>query len=449
MIRVRTVDDDQNNGNGGLAMKPRYWFRWASAQGVPRLAMKAYAKRGDPLAQLFGSPPVADDPYPVIESIRARGRLVRTPLAWVTTEHDLCRTILRDNDMGVRASENLDVPRPMRRLRDRASLPPNPVEPPSMLVIDPPAHSRMRRPVSAAFTPRAIGRLRDRVETVTEELLDALPSDGSVDLVSDFAAQVPIAIISELLGFPDDARDRFLGWGDAMTPLLDIGLPWGHYRDAIVAMHEMDKYAAGHLARLRATPGEDMLSALVSAGELDDHELKATASLLMGAGFETTVNLIGNAVVQLLAHPEQLARLREEPDLWPNAVEEVLRFDAPVQNTGRVTLKEVEYEGIQLRQGVMVALSLAGANRDPQVFDDPNTFDITRANAKEHLTFSTGIHACLGASLARMEAAHALRALFERFPDLKLAGPPRRRPLFTLHGYSHMLVRLSAPSACR
>lgn len=423
-------------------MKPRFWFRWASAQGVPRLAMKAYARRGDPLAQLFGSPAVAHDPYRVIESIRARGRLVRSPLAWVTADHELCRTILRDNDMGVRASENMDIPRPLRRLRERAPLPPNPVEPPSMLVIDPPAHSRMRRPVSAAFTPRAIGRLRDRVETVTEELLDALPSDGSADLVSDFAAQVPIAIISELLGFPDDARERFLGWGDAMTPLLDIGLPWAYYRNAIVAMHEMDEYAEGHLARLRANPGEDILSALVSAGELDDHELKATATLLMGAGFETTVNLIGNAIVQLLAHPEQLARLREEPDLWPNAVEEVLRFDAPVQNTGRVALKDVEYDGISVRKGKMVALSLAGANRDPKVFEDPDTFDIARANAKEHLTFSSGIHACLGASLARMEAVHALRALFERFPDLKLAGQPQRRPLFTLHGYSHLPVAL-------
>ncbi|MBU3063422.1 cytochrome P450 [Nocardia sp. NEAU-G5] len=423
-------------------MKPRYWFRWMSAQGVPRLAMKAYARRGDPLAQLFGDPAVAADPYPVIESIRARGPLIRSPLAWVTVEHELCRAMLRDSDMGVRAAENMDLPRPMQRLRDRAPLPPNPVEPPSMLVIDPPAHSRMRRPVSAAFTPRAIGRLRDRVETVTEELLGALPAGGSADLVSDYAAQVPIAIISEILGFPDDARDLFLGWGDAMTPLLDTGLPWGYYRDAVAAIYEMNDYAEAHLARLRATPGEDILSTLVSSGELDDHELKATASLLMGAGFETTVNLIGNAIVQLLAHPEQLARLREEPELWPNAVEEVLRFDAPVQNTARATLKEVEYAGIRLREGVMVALSLAGANRDPKVFENPNTFDITRANAKEHLTFSTGIHACLGASLARMEAVHALRALFERFPDLTLAGPPRRRPLFTLRGYSHMPVAL-------
>jgi cytochrome P450 len=406
------------------------------------LLLTTNARRGEQLAQLFCSPTVMDDPYPVIESARARGRLVRTPVSWLTTEHDLCRNILRDSAMGVRASESFDLPRPLLRLRNLAPLPPNPVEPPSMLVIDPPEHERMRRPVATTFTPRAIGRLRDRVETVTEELLDAMPSDGSADLVSDFAAQVPIAIISEMLGFPDDTREEFLTWGDAMTPLLDIGIPWRTYRKAVIASLEMDRYAGDHLARLRAHPGEDILSSLVTAGELDDHELKATAGLLLGAGFETTVNLIGNAIVQLLAHPGQLARLREEPDLWPNAVEEVLRFDSPVQTTGRVALTEVECEGVRLRPGVSVALSLAGANRDPKVFDNPDRFDISRENAREHLTFSAGIHACLGASLARMEAVYALRALFERFPDLRLSGAPVRRTLFTLHGYSHMPANL-------
>ncbi|MBY8862529.1 cytochrome P450 [Nocardia sp. CA2R105] len=423
-------------------MGPLYWMRWMSVQGVPRLALKAYARRGDPLAQLFGDPAVTHDPYPLLESIRARGRLVRTPFAWVTAEHDLCRNILRDNAMGVVSAESFDIPRPLRKLTALAPLPPNPMEPPSMLVIDPPEHTRLRRSVSAAFTPRAIGRLRDRVESVTEELLDALPSNGSADLVANFAAQVPIAIISEMLGFPHNTKDRFLGWGDAISPLLDIGIPWRSYRSAVTAIEEMDEFADEHIAQLRRTPGEDILSSLVTAGELDDQDLKATASLLMGAGFETTVNLIGNAVVQLLAHPDQLARLREEPDLWPNAVEEVLRFDAPVQNTGRVALEQVEYEGIPMRKGTTIALSLAGANRDPKVFEAPDRFDVGRANAKDHLTFSSGIHVCLGASLARMEAVHALRALFDRFPDLRLDGPPERRPLFTLHGYSRMRANL-------
>jgi cytochrome P450 len=424
-------------------MGPYYWLRWLSTQGVARMALGTLARRGDTMAQLTTGPAGLADPYPLIETLRSRGRLVRTPLAWVTVDHELSRNILRDNRFGVRSAEGFDIPRPLLGVVRRAELPPNPVEPPSMLVVDPPDHSRLRRSVAAAFTPRAVARLGDRVESVTDELLRALPEGGSADLIADYAAEVPIAIISEMLGFPYDTRALFLSWGDRISPLLDIGLSWRVWRDAIRAIRDMDRYADEQLVRLRRTPGEDILSSLIAAGELSDGELKATTSLLMGAGFETTVNLIGNSIVALLAHPDQLARLRAEPDLWPNAVDEVLRYDAAVQSTARVVLPdEVELEGIRLRRGATVVLSLAGANRDPQVFPEPDRFDITRPNARDHLTFSSGIHACLGASLARMEAAYALRALFDRFPDLQLAGTPRRRPLFTLHGYSHLPIEL-------
>jgi cytochrome P450 len=425
-----------------MAMQPQYWFRWLLAQGVPRLAVQTYARRGDQLAQLFATSEAIRDPYALIESIRARGRLVATQMAWICVEHELCRSILRDNRFGVRATERFEIPWPLLMLMRPAELPPNPIEPPSMLVTDPPDHTRLRKSVAAAFTPRAIGRLHERVESVTTELLHALSANGSADLVTAFASQVPIVIISDILGFPDDVRATFLHWGDDISPLLDIALPWSTYRAAVTAIIGMDHYLDEHLARLRRDPGEDILSSLVVAGELDDTELKTTASLLMGAGFETTVNLIGNAVVQLLTHPEQLDRLCAEPELWPNAVEEVLRFDAPVQSTARVALSDVEIDGDRVRRGQTVALSLAGANRDPRIFTDPDRFDITRANAKEHLTFSSGIHSCLGASLARMEAVYALPALFDTFPDLQLAGPPQRRPLFALRGYSCMPVSL-------
>jgi cytochrome P450 len=207
-------------------------------------------------------------------------------------------------------------------------------------------------------------------------------------------------------------------------------------------MEVMNAYLDDHIERLRRAPGDDILSSLVTAGELDSFALEATASLLMGAGFETTVNLIGNGVAQLVGHPEQLDRLRAEPELWPNAIEEVLRIDAPVQTTARTALCDVELDGISMREGSTVVLSLAGANRDPAVFPAPDRFDVARPNAKEHLTFSSGIHACLGASLARMEATHALQSLFDWFPDLRLDGPPQRRNLFTLHGYERMPVRL-------
>ncbi|MEV0295153.1 cytochrome P450 [Nocardia sp. NPDC050710] len=423
-------------------MRPHYWFRWLSQQGTPRLVLRTQARRGDPFAMLMGGPDGIRDPYPLIEQLRGQGRLVHTKLSWATFDHELSRAILRDSRFGVRTPESFNIPKPLQLLAQRSPLPPNPVEAPSMLVIDPPEHTAMRKPVASAFTPRAIAKLRDRVETVTAELLEQLPSGGSADLVTSFAAQVPIAIISEMLGFPDKDRAVFLDWGDRMTPMLDVGISWrAHYR-ALKSMELMNDYLDGHIARLRRNPGDDILSTLVSAGELDDYALKATASLLMGAGFETTVNLIGNGVVQLLAHPDQLERLRAQPDLWPNAVEEVLRIDSPVQTTARTALEDVELDGILVHKNHTVVLSLAGANRDPNVFADPTRFDVGRANAKDHLSFSNGIHVCLGASLARMEGTYALRALFDRFPDLTLDGTPRRRQLFTLHGYEHMPVRL-------
>ncbi|RDI68685.1 cytochrome P450 [Nocardia pseudobrasiliensis] len=405
--------------------------------------MKLFARRGDTLARLMVGPDGYHDPYPLIEKLRAQGRLTPSPIGWASTDHEVCRTILRDNRWGVYAVQGLNFPRPLRRLVDRHPVPPNPVEPPSMLVINPPDHTRMRRPVASAFTPRAIGRLRDRIETVTDELIKALPSGGSADLVSTYASQVPIAIISEMLGFPDRDRQMFLDWGDAGSPLLDVGLPWRPYREAMRSMDFMNGYLDQHIARLRREPGEDILSSLVVAGELDDRELKASASLLMGAGFETTVNLIGNGVVQLLSHPEQLAQLREDPDLWPNAIEEILRFDPPVHTTARYPIEEdIEIAGVTVRKGNSVVISLAGTNRDPNVFEDPNRFDITRENAKDHLSFSSGIHICLGASLARMEGSYALRMLFDHFPDLQLAARPERRRLLTLRGYSTIPVLL-------
>lgn len=423
-------------------MSPAAWWRWLFAQGVPRFVLRNQARRGDPFARLIAGDEGIDDPYPLIERLRGERPLIHTPLTWASFDHQMVRTVLRDSRFGVQSPQHFAPFPAVRSLLPARPVPPNPVEPPSMLVIDPPEHTAMRKPVAAAFTPRAIGRLGDRVAEVTTELLDALPSDGSVDLVAAYSSQVPIAIISEMLGFPDADRDMFLNWGDAMAPLLDLGISWPIQRRANLATHRMNSYLDDHIATLRRDPGEDILSAMVTSGELDHDALKATASLLMGAGFETTVNLISNGVVQLLAHPDQLARLREQPDLWPNAIEEILRFDPPVQVTGRVALTELELAGVPLRPGQAITLSLAGANRDPKVFADPQRFDITRADAKDHLSFSSGIHVCLGASLARLEGLYALRALFDRFPGLSLAAPPRRRELFTLHGYRRLPVRL-------
>lgn len=419
-------------------MKPHYMYRWVNNHGLVLLFKKILIRRGNAFARLIGGAEGIENPYALIEEMRGEGGLIRALPVWITFDHDMVREILRDNRFGVGIPTVFGVPGPVMRALERRPLPPNLMDPPSMLMIDEPEHTRMRKPVSAAFTPRAIARLRDRIETVTGELLSALPDDGHTDLVTRFAAQVPIAIISEMLGFPDADREMFLHWGDDISPLLDLGISWQTHQRAMESSERLHRYLVEHLERLRAEPGDDILSSLVTSGDLSTYELCASATLLMAAGFETTVNLIGKGIVWLLAHPEQLARLRAEPELWPNAVEEILRIDPPVQSTARTTRTALEIGGVRLREGSTLVLSLAGANRDPAVFTDPARFDITRDNAKNHVSFSSGSHVCLGAGLARMEAAHALRALFETFPDLRLTDPPTRRPLFTLHGYQHL-----------
>ncbi|MCX0273259.1 cytochrome P450 [Nocardia zapadnayensis] len=419
-------------------MKPQYVYRWVNNHGLIVLFKKMRLRQGDLFARLNCSAEGIEDPYALIEELRGPGGLRRTLPVWTTFDHEMVRDILRDNRFGAGIPTVFGTPRPVRRALARRPLPPNPVDPPSMLVLDQPEHTRMRKPVAAAFTPRAVARLRDRIETVTEELLATLPDDGPTDLVARYAAQVPIAIISEMLGFPDADREMFLRWGDDISPLLDLGISWRTHQRAMESSERVHRYLLDHIDRQRAEPGDDILSSLVTAGDLSTDELCASATLLMAAGFETTVNLIGKGIVWLLGHPDQLNRLRAEPELWPNAVEEILRIDPPVQSTARTTRTELEIGGTRLRSGSTVVLSLAGANRDPAVFTDPARFDITRDNAKNHLSFSSGIHVCLGAGLARAEAAHALRALFETFPDLRLTDPPTRRPLFTLHGYEHL-----------
>jgi cytochrome P450 len=212
-------------------------------------------------------------------------------------------------------------------------------------------------------------------------------------------------------------------------------------------MGEMNAWFRGHFARLRRTPGADLLSSMITAAAADadplsDIDLVSIAGLVLAAGFETTVNLLGNGAALLFAHPEQLAGLRAEPAGWRNAVEEILRYDSPAQNTVRHTVRDVTIAGVPVPKGKFIALVLAGANRDPAVFDDPDSFDVRRANAREHISFGAGSHYCLGAALSRMEGEIGLRMLFERFPDLRQLHPGTRRPARILRGYSHLPVEV-------
>jgi cytochrome P450 len=422
---------------------PVMWVRWAMLHGIPRIALRVQARRGDPLALLLIGPHRAGNPHHLVEQIRERGTLVRTPLVWATADHDLCREILRDSRFIVSSTDNMGLPAPINWLIRRTDPRlPHPAEPPSMLQVDPPKHTRYRRPVAHAFTPRATERLSDRIIDVTAKLINRLESRPQSDLIADYAAPLPAAIIADILGIPDDRRARMLERGNQGAPLLDIGLSWKTFRRGMQALRESGDEIDDQIDRLQATPDDGIFSHIVSQGNLSRHELATTAALLAGAGFETTVNLIGNAIVLLLQHPEQLDLVRNDPDLWPNVVEETLRLAAPVQMTSRTTACDVELAGHHLKAHTTVALLLAGANRDPHVFTNPAAFDTTRANAKEHLAFSSGVHACLGASLARMEAAIALRALFERFPGLRLTGTPTPRKLATLSGFQHIPVHI-------
>jgi cytochrome P450 len=256
-------------------------------------------------------------------------------------------------------------------------------------------------------------------------------------------------VIAELLGVPVERREDFLRWGAAAAATLDPGLPFRRYVAAERALRAMHSFLREHLERLRRDPGEDLVSRLVTLppdDALTERELHATVMLLLGAGFETTMNLIGNAVVLLDAHPEQWKALVADPARWPGAVEETLRLDSPVQLTGRSALAPVEVAGRQVDRGTRVTVLLGAANRDPEVFADPGRFDIGRPNARDHLAFSGGIHYCVGAGLARLEAEVALRSLAERCPELRVSGRPVRRNLQTLRGFEHLPVRLRPAS---
>jgi cytochrome P450 len=322
----------------------------------------------------------------------------------------------------------------------------HPLEPPSLLVTDPPDHTRYRKLVNRVFTVRAVEQLRGRTEAVAQELLDAFDQTAPVDLVASYCALLPVTIISEILGVPAGERGRVLELGTHAAPSLDFGLSWRRFQTVTAGLRGFDQWLDAHLKKLRRHPGEDLLSQLIEArdeqGALDDRELKATAGLVLAAGFETTVNLLGNGIALLRRHPEQLERLRQEGALWPNAVDETLRLDPPVLLTGRVCARPTTVAGVEVPAGMQVITALAAANRDPQVFERPEQFDVARENAREHVSFSGGRHYCLGASLARMEGEVGLRAITERYPDLRLLPGARRRPTRILRGYETLPASL-------
>ena len=425
--------------------------RWLVQSLGPTMMLRRSARAGELGPRLAVDRSLWDDPFPAYDEMRAQGDLVRGRVVYATASHAVASEVLRSPvfRVGVDAESLPPAVRRMIRLASDARHP-GPAEPPSMLAVDPPQHTRYRRLVSKVFTARAVAALEPRVEEIAEELLDAMSRKRSVDLVEDFAAPLPVRIIAEILGVPPSMHRQMLEWGNAAAVTLDPMLTYRSFRGAAVALREMHGWLDQHLRAVRRNPGDDLLSKLATLDDegehLDDVELRATALLVTGAGFETTVNLIGNGVAALLANREQLDVLRAEPSYWENATDEVLRYDSPVQVTVRHAAAETTVASHAVPRGQFITLMLGGANRDPAVFGDPHRFDVRRENAREHLGFSAGIHFCLGASLARLEGATALRMLFDRFPDLALDGAPVRRQLRVLRGFERMPVRLRQPA---
>ncbi len=381
------------------------------------------------------------DPYPTYRRLRTEDPVHHSPLDfWVLTRYEDVVAVLRDPRF---------IKEPLVAFvaaRFGAAVPPGVGV--SMLDRDPPDHTRLRSLVSKAFTPRVVEGLRPRIQEIVDSLITRAEAAGSMDLIEELAYPLPVNVICEMLGVPVEDHERFKGWSlDIARGLDSILLPPESEvpRRSGAARHAITDYFRGLVAEHRASPRGDLLSALIAAEEagdkLSEDELLATCILLLIAGHETTVNLIGNGTLALLRHPGELRRLRETPGLIASAVEELLRYDGPVQRTARIPSTDVTIGGRTIGKGEMVMPFIGAADRDPAQFADPDRLDLSRTDNR-HIAFGWGIHFCLGAPLARVEGQIAIDTLVQRFPKLELlTNEPEYRQSLTLRGLKTLPVR--------
>ena len=397
---------------------------------VAMQALLAYERLESGVAFNPLSDEVARDPYAVYRRLRERDPIHRMRLvdAWVLTRYEDADAVLRDHKRF--SAED-------RRFHDVGLT--------TMLDIDPPDHTRVRALVSRAFTPRSVSQWHGRVQAIADRLLDAVADHDRFDLIAALGYPLPVTVIAEMLGVPADDMNRFEGWSNDIALIVEPILTPAQVEAVRRATEELFGYFETIVEARQREPREDIVSALLAAEEEGDkltrEELLSTMLLILVAGNETTRNLIGNGMLALLRHPDQLRRLRTEPCLLEPAVDELLRYDSPVQLDGRVVREDLEMGGKRLRAGQKVIALLGAANRDPAAFENPEALDIGREE-KSHLSFGRGIHYCLGASLALLEARVAFRGLLDRFPSIRLADEPRYRDGIVLRGVESLWIEV-------
>ena len=387
------------------------------------------------------------DPYPVYRRLRNEHPVLWNPDTgqWLISRHADINRLLRDRRLGrtyLHQATHAEFGRPeppawhdpFHELNDAG-----------MLDREPPDHTRLRRLVLKAFTPRTVESMRERIQTLVDGLIDGFAGAGEVDLIADLIEPLPVTVIAELLGIPEADRHRLRPWSADICLMYELNPPDASAHKAVQASLEFGAYLRDLLADRRARPGEDLISAL--AGVVDDGdtltetELIATCVLLLNAGHEASVNGAGNGWWTLFQHPEALARLRAEPELLPSAIDELLRFDTPLSLFERWVLEPVEVEGVTIPRGGEVALLFGSANRDPAAFGRADDLDLGR-DPNPSLSFGAGIHYCLGAPLAKLELGIAFGTLLRRVPRLELVEAPRWKPTFVLRGLESLHVRV-------
>ena len=398
----------------------------------------------NPLAPEFKA-----NPYPFYDALREATSLFywEGRNIWFATDYETCVSLLKNSNLGHELQRVVPGEETGREDSSRRHSPLVAMRSRWMLLRDPPAHTRLRGLVQEAFAPRMIDQLRSRIQTATDQLITAAERKGEMDVVEDLAAPLPVMVIADMIGVPESDRHVLRRWSRDLVDTLELTESQEVFDRGAAATADFSAYLR-ELAQLRRRqPRQDLMSALVHAEDqgdaLTEEELISTCILLLVAGHETSTNFIGNGVLALLRNPDQLGALKAHPELGRSAIEELLRYDSPVQTTFRTVLHPMEFNDRRLEQGASVAFMLGAANHDPAIFVDPHALDITR-DPNPHLSFSYGIHYCLGAPLARLEGQIAIQTLLRRAPNIRLLDEnPRFRNTWAARGLESLPVRLA------